>query len=65
MKVRPTNTKFKSINSLKLKLGHPLKFMVTHTGRIPSTLVIAVRIITILGKENLSLMRKFWENLRR
>ena len=52
-------------NSLKLKVVHPMKFMVTHIGRIASTLVIAVRIITILEKENISLMSKFWDNLKR
>ena len=65
MKIRPTNTKVKSLNSLKLKVARPMKFMVIHIGRIVSTLVIAVKIITIQGKEKLSLMKKFQENLRR
>ena len=60
----PTNTKVKSLNGLKFKVACPLKFMVTHIGRIASTLVIAVNIITIQEKENLSLMKKFQENLR-
>ena len=58
MKIRPTNTKVKSLNSLKLKVARPLKFMATHIGRIVNTLVIAVKIITIQEKEHLSLMRK-------
>ena len=59
MKMHPTNTKLKRLNSLKLKVVRPLKFMVIHIGRIVSTLVIAVKIIIIQEKKNLSLMRRF------
>ena len=65
VKICPTNKKLKSLNSLKLKVIHPLKFMATNIGRIVSTLVIAVKIIIIQEKENLSLMKKFQENLRK
>ena len=57
--------KSKITNSLKSKIACPLKFMVTQTGRIDSILVIAVKIITIQEKENLSLMNKFQESFRR
>ena len=65
LKICPNNTKAKSLNSLKLKVVCPLKFMVIHIGRIISTLVIVAKIIIIQGKENLSLMKKFLENLRK
>ena len=64
-KTRPTNIKVKSPNSQKLKVVCPLKFMVIHTGRISSTLAIAVKITTNIEKEHISLMRKFQKNLRR
>ena len=51
--------------SLKSKVAHPLIFMAIHIGRIISILVIVAKIIIIQEKENLSLMKKFQENLRK
>ena len=61
--IRSTNIKVKSPNILKLKAVLPLKFMVTHTGRIASILVTTMRIIIILEKGSIMPMRIFMESL--
>ena len=61
----PYQHKNKSLNSLKSKVAHPLRFMAIHIIRIINILVIVVKIIIRQERENLSLMKKFQENLRK
>ena len=65
MKIYLMNIKIKILNSLKLKVSHPLRFMTIHIRRIISILVIIAKIIIRQERENLSLMKKFQENLRK
>ena len=65
LKIRLTNTKIKILNNLKSEVAHPLRFMVIHIRRIISILVTVAKIIIRQERENLNLMKKFQENLRK
>ena len=59
-----TKIKTKSLDSLKSKVAYPPRFMAIHI-RIISILVIVAKIIIRQERENISLMKKFQENLRK
>ena len=65
LKICLINIKIKSLNSLKSKVAHLLRFMAIHIKRIINIIVIVAKIIIIQEREILNLTKKSLENSRK